>query len=189
MRRWWHFVNSQIYVRRALNPCFETNLPLMGYRSHTDLNRRPSMLGKLRFGPARRWLWNSMNPGPQLKSLHVHIGLHGHSWAQEMLRVLPFFEKYLYRNSLHDLDVIPRGIFRRQQAVACATGAGDAIDVSIVSASISVNRDLHVLARPHFCHLGFFEIGSYPNVLTIEGSDGHELLPGRNVLARLNRSL
>ena len=60
-----------------------------------------------------------------------YVGLHGHSWPEEVLGVLTLFEHDLDRDALDDLDVISRGVLRREQAEARPAGAGDVENVPV----------------------------------------------------------
>src|SRR6266699_531258 len=57
-----------------------------------------------------------------------------------------------------------------------------------IFSAVRVDRDLHALPRTHVLQLRFLEVGGHPNVLTVQGNDGHHLLARRYVLPRLDRS-
>src|SRR6266576_472754 len=56
-----------------------------------------------------------------------------------------------------------------------------------IFSAVRVDRDLHALPRTHVLQLRFLEVGGHPNVLTVQGNDGHHLLARRYVLPRLDR--
>jgi len=55
-------------------------------------------------------------------SFHSHLHHHRHSRAELVLGVLSLIQNQLYRHALDNLDVIPRSVFRRQQAELRARG-------------------------------------------------------------------
>ncbi len=56
---------------------------------------------------------------------HSDVRFHRHPWPQEVLRVLSFIEHDFDGDSLHHLDVVTRGILRRQQAVERSGSGSD----------------------------------------------------------------
>src|SRR5207302_2971686 len=68
-----------------------------------------------------------------------------------------------------------------QEAEACTTGAGEAIDFSFVSFSVGVDVDGDRLADFHLTKLGLFEVGRDPDV--VERDDLHQFLAGGDVLS------
>src|SRR5438874_13359705 len=67
-------------------------------------------------------------------------------------------------------------------------GAGYVQNMPFIFSAVRVDRDLHALPRTHVLQLRFLEVGGHPNVLTVQGNDGHHLLARRYVLPRLDRS-
>ena len=118
-----------------------------------------------------------------------NVGFDGHSGPEQVLRVLTIFENDFDRDSLDDLHIISRGILRRQDAVTRSAGACDVQDVAVIIAAVGIHVNLHGLAGAHIFQLRFLEVGGHPDVLAVQRDDGHHLLAGHDVLARLDRSL
>src|ERR1700722_19082962 len=60
----------------------------------------------------------------------AYVRLHGHSRTQAIQTVLIGFETHANRDALHHLDVVPGGVFRRQDAGNGARAAADVLDVA-----------------------------------------------------------
>src|SRR5580700_8527847 len=121
--------------------------------------------------------------------LHSYFGFNGHTWPQEMLRVLSLLEYDFHWDALHHLYVIASGILGWQQAEARTRRAANVENVSVIGPAVRVHRNLYGLTRLHIGQLGLFKISRNPDVLAIEGNNRHELLTGGNVLTRLHTSL
>ena len=94
-----------------------------------------------------------------------------------MLRVLTFIEINPHRHSLHNLDVISRGVFGRQQAEPLTSRRGDTLDVAVVfPPAISINGYDGVLAHAHFLQLRLLEISRDPDIF--KRHDGQQRLAG-----------
>jgi len=63
-----------------------------------------------------------------------------------MFGILAFIERDLYREPLHDLDVISCSVFRGQQTESRSAGPRKVQDVAVVNAAIRVDRNLYWLA-------------------------------------------
>ena len=63
------------------------------------------------------------------------FGFHGHSRPQAMIVVFALLQHNAHRHTLHNLYVIARRIFRRQQTESRTRGAAEGINVTAVVAS------------------------------------------------------
>jgi hypothetical protein len=80
-------------------------------------------------------------------------------------RIQRIVEHDLDRNALHHLDVVSRGILRRQQAEGRAAAALEAVDMAVEGlVGIGVYADFDRLADAHLGKLRFLEIGGDPDV-------------------------
>src|SRR5579885_422282 len=122
------------------------------------------------------------------RSLDKHGGFDGHAGAEQMLRVLPAIEADAHWNALHDLDIVSAGVFGRQQAERLAGGAGNALDITSVTApAVGIDRDPGALAGPHVAHLGLLKESGRPDV--VQTDDRQQRLAGLDVLPDFGASL
>src|SRR5579875_649207 len=113
-----------------------------------------------------------------------HGGFDGHPDPQQMFAVLPGIENDLDGNPLHNLDVIPCCIFRRQQAEPFAGGAPDIEHMAFIVAVVRVHVDCGGIARAHVLQFGLLVIRG--DIKSFNRHDGHQGLTDSNVLAHLN---
>src|SRR6516225_11050385 len=78
-------------------------------------------------------------------SSQIDLRLNAHARTQRPVAVLARIENDLYRNPLHDFDVVASGILGRQGAEQWTGGAGNAVDVAPVGTAARVHRELHLL--------------------------------------------
>ena len=98
-----------------------------------------------------------------------------HTWPQLMVPVVLLrLEDDLYWNPLHDLDVVPCGIFRRKQAEQRPGGSGNAVHMTLESSAAGIHVNLCLLPHSHVLKLGLFEVGGDPHFL--ERDDCEQLL-------------
>src|SRR5215467_7826255 len=116
-------------------------------------------------------LWATLKEEHYLSS-HPDFGHHGHPQSQDVLGVLALFEYDLDRNPLHNFDVVSCGILGRQEAEEGPGGPADAENMTLIGATVRVNRDSGGLSGPHALELRLLEVGRYPDVLAVERDDG-----------------
>src|SRR5882724_92724 len=88
-------------------------------------------------------------------------------------------------HALDHLDIVPRCILGWDQTELCSSACLDAVNMSFEHLiRVSVNADVHRLARRHSSDLVLFEIGRYPNVSRY---DGQQWLANLNEGALFNR--
>src|SRR5579864_9247164 len=86
---------------------------------------------------------------------HRNLRNHRHAGPQHMFRIFSCIEKQLYWNALNNLDVVPGGIFRRQQAEFGAGRRRDTVHVYFVDASaIGIHGNGTGLSGMHIGKLG-----------------------------------
>src|SRR6266850_7442828 len=111
-------------------------------------------------------------------SSEVHSWHDVHSGPKLEIAILSFLDDDLYGDSLHDLDVIARGILRRKQAEKRARRSGDAVHVALVGPPVGIDVKLYELSGAHEPKLRLLEVGGDPDFFE---RDNREQL-----LARLN---
>src|SRR5208282_5468518 len=91
-----------------------------------------------------------------------------------------------HRQPLHDLDVVARGVLRRQQGEGFTRSHGEAGDAAfkLTPAAVHVHLTAHPLADAQGGQLCFLEIGIDPDFR--ERADGHEALPHQDVVAGID---
>src|SRR5258708_21028019 len=76
-------------------------------------------------------------------SAHLHARHHRHAGAERPAGIQRIVEHDLDWNALHHLDVVSRGIFRRQQAEGGAAAALEAVDMAVEGlVGVGVDADL-----------------------------------------------
>src|SRR5581483_7856465 len=103
-----------------------------------------------------------------------------HPGPEYMLPGFSGIERDLYRNSLHNLDVISRRVFRWKQTHDRAACPGNTLHESFISFPVGVHMDVARLAHPHVFKLGLFVVGGDPYVVQVD--DAHEFLSGEDIL-------
>src|ERR1700690_2698291 len=91
------------------------------------------------------------------------VRLHGHAGAQAIQPVLVGLEAQPDGDALHDLDVVARGVLRRQDARYRSGTAANSLDVAFEIQAHSVHMRLYRLPWPDVVHLSLFEVGRHPD--------------------------
>src|SRR5205085_6097368 len=96
----------------------------------------------------------------------------GNAERQRRRRIESVIDDDLDRHALHDLDEIPGGVLRRESSELGARAELDAVDMAgELEPRIGVDRDPHLLARPHTVELGLLEIRRHPDFRHHDGED------------------
>src|SRR6266568_6415517 len=104
-----------------------------------------------------------------------HRGLDGEPGPQQMLGVLSGVKDDFDRHSLHHLDIIPGGVFRRQDAELFPGRCRDRVHAPLKFAPAErVHGEFGPLARPHVFELGLLEVRDDPDIFP--RNDGEERL-------------
>src|SRR5260370_27625976 len=115
-----------------------------------------------------------------------HLRHHRHPRTQFMPLVLARLEHDLHRYALYNFDVVAGRVFGWQQAEARSTGAGDGIDMPLVSLAGRIDSDLSRQPRLHLLKLRLFEVSCDPQVRVIARNHLHPFLPRLPVLTNLD---
>src|SRR5260370_41143149 len=120
-------------------------------------------------------------------SSHADLRFHRHAGAQPVEARSALFETQPHRDALHHLHVVAAGVLGREQAVARAGGAGEALHrrAVVVVERIDVHRGL--LAGAHVADLRLAEVGGDPELAHLR--DGEELLARLHAVAHVDRAL
>src|SRR5712671_5980726 len=119
--------------------------------------------------------------------LHPNFGDDRHAWAQAVETRLSGLKSNSHREALHNLDVISRGILRRQEAGNGAGGPGHGFDITIEILAERVHGNSHRLLGMHFPQLAFLEICRHPEITKI--GNGDEPLPLADMLSDVHGAL
>src|SRR5882724_1302924 len=90
---------------------------------------------------------------------------HVHPRPQHRAILLNRIEHDLHRNPLHNLHVISRRVFRRQQTQHCARRPCNRVHMPVQRFSVRIHFYFRFLSRLHLLQLRLFEIRRHPNVL------------------------
>src|SRR5262245_33402249 len=80
------------------------------------------------------------------RSSDKYLGNNVHARPQLEVAVLPRINHDLHRNSLHNLDVIAGGIFRRKQTEKRAGRSGNAVDMAGVVSAVGIDIEFDPLS-------------------------------------------
>src|ERR1700679_285350 len=111
--------------------------------------------------------------------------LHRHADTQSVVLILliEIGEVDPNRNTLHDLHVVARRIFRWEEAERRTGSSANLLDhTRKLPSAKSVDFNLHFLARLHLLQLSLLEVGGNPEVL--QRNDRHQRLADAQVLSR-----
>src|ERR1700739_153193 len=137
--------------------------------------------------PSTRWPqspkdlpWDARLPAPMEESVlwrssQVHLRFDIHTGSKLVIAIFARLQNDLNRNSLDNLYVISSRIFGWQQAEDRARSSRDAVNMTVVCASVRVELDRRFLANTHVFELGLFEIRGDPHL--IQGNHSEHLLP------------
>ena len=126
--------------------------------------------------------------GSGLSSPDPNVRLYGQARFQKSICIELLFRSPIkinpYRHALHDFNVVPGGVFRRQQTEDRARAPTHTRYPSFPRATVCIEFDLNGLSRSHMGQLRFFEVRGDPNI--VERNNLYQLLSDADVLA--NRS-
>src|SRR5580704_2107251 len=105
-----------------------------------------------------------------MKLAQPYRWLDRHSRMQMVVRVLAGLEYDSYRQPLHYLYIVARGVFRRKQAETVATRTGHMLDTTAIVAPEGIDMNRYLFPAMHAGELGLLKIRGHPDIVGL----GHE---------------